>query len=280
MSHTSELRVGIVPYLNMLPLVHGLEGLKLDDEPGASIRIVSTPPSRMAGLMESGDLDVGMVPVAALFEHPEWRIVGKSMIGSRGPVLSVLVLAKDSPEALTLLHPDSHSRTSNAMVRVILDRRFGARPTLGGPTPIEGWSPPQEPSTGEAFLLIGTRALRWRDHWRDKGGVALDLGRLWTEWTGLPFIYAVWTAREGVELGGWMEAFERLKVENSARLESIIAQWPGLEFERLSAVEAKTYLTENIIFDLDDRALEGLKRYQAEGKALGLFPENWKLIRG
>lgn len=277
MPTSPPLRVGIVPYLNMLPLVNGMEELRGEPPGSRSLRVLSAAPSRMVSLMEAGELDLGMVPVAALFEHPEWRIVGRSMIGSEGPVLSVLAMAREPPQNWTLLHPDSHSRTSNVLIQILLSRLFGASPALGTPLPFEDWTPPEQSLPGEAFLLIGTRALRWRDHWKAQSRVVLDLGALWSEWTGLPFVYAVWAARPEIDTRAWMRRFETLKQENLKRLENIVETWPGLEQERLTPAEARDYLTRNILFDLEGRALRGLDRFYREGRDLNLFPPGWEL---
>lgn len=262
-------RVGIVPYLNMLPLTYGMEDLKLKGKDAPHLRIVSAPPSRMVRMMERGEIDLGMAPVGALPEHPDWRIVGQSMIGSRGPVRSVVILSRDPPERWTRLHPDSHSRTSNLLAQILLARRFGARPRLGKTIPLRNWKPPLRPAPGEAFLLIGTRALRWHDHWRGQGGTTLDLGQLWTDWTGLPFVYAVWVLRSGIDpekirLNEWLREFEKLKKHNLARLNRIIPAWPGLREENLTPQEARNYLTRNIIFDFDASARRGLNRFLSE----------------
>lgn len=270
----------------MLPLVAGLENLTLpgtaraEAEP-ARLEVASLPPGPMAALMEAGDLDVGMVPVGALMNHPEWKIVGRSMIGSNGPVLSVLLLGAGEPESWKVLHLDSHSRTSNLLAQVILQKRFGIRPELGETIPLENWMLPEQLPAGEAFVVIGTHALVCRDKWNDDGKgdgtTVLDLGELWTGWTGSPFAYAVWAARAGISVDAWMEEFEKLKVRNLDRLEAIIAEQSDLAESGLNPAQAKSYLTQNITFDFDDQAKRGLERFHREVRELDLIPPGWTL---
>lgn len=265
----------------MLPLVHGLDRLSLPGARHESLQIVPAQPSLMTHMLDQGELDIGMAPVGAMLERPEWRIVGRSMIGSSGPVRSVLAISRETPQAWRRLHPDSHSRTSNVLIQTLLAGRFGVRPELAEPIPMEGWEPPDRPAPGEAFVIIGTRAIRWRSLWQAEGGASLDMGEEWTAWTGLPFVFAVWVARrdarlDTAELAAWMEKFEALKRENLARLDAIIAQWPGLAEERQSPEEARDYLAKNIRFDLDDAALAGLDRFHAEAAKLGLFDGRWR----
>ena len=272
----TTLRLGVVSYLNMLPVVHGLEELGRSGLGDSRLDVVSLPPGPMADLMENGELDVGMVPVATAFAHPEWSIVGHSMIGSRGKVKSVLAMGMEPPEQWTSLHLDSQSRTSNAFIQVLLNRRFDVKPNLLNPVPLENWSPPEKTAPGEAHLLIGTRALRWRDHWLERGGHVIDLGEEWTKWTGLPFVYAAWAARPGIDARAWIACVEELKDRNLKRLEEIVPTWPGLENERLTPAQAVDYLTTNIHFDLDESAIWGMRRFYEEGLSLGLFPRGWR----
>ena len=173
---------------------------------------------------------------------------------------------------------DSHSRTSNVLAQVLLRRRFGVTGlTLGEPIPENGWQPPELARPGEGYVLIGSRALRWRHHWSDGGpGRVFDLGSLWTEWTGLPFVFAVWAAREGADLGDWPERLEEVKAANLARLPEIAAAWPDLEHDRLNPAEAVDYLGRNLDFNLDEKAREGLERFYEEGRDLGLFADGWR----
>lgn len=276
MSSTSPLRVGVVSYLNMLPLICGMENLADDAHP---LRVVPVPPAPMADLMDRGELDLGMLPVGTVLDRPDWDIVGHSMIGSRGAVMSVLALGHGHPSTWERLHPDSHSRTSNALIQVLLTNIYGVSPKRAEPIPLTGWSPPPKPPEGEAFVLIGTRALRWRRLWRDENATTLDLGQAWFDWTGLPFVFAVWAARRGVDLGGWMDRFEELKRHNRANLDSIVGGWPGLADEGLTVQEAIRYLSDNIRFDLDEASLAGLARFYEEGRKLGLFHPDWDLRR-
>lgn len=264
----ATLRLGVVDYLNMQPLVAGME-----EEFGAALRLKHGTPSLLAYWLEQKEIDVGMVPVAALFAHPEWRIVtaagGKgSMIGARGAVQSVLVLGGGAPETWRRLRPDSHSVTSNALAQVILKGRHGLDLEIGQPIPPDEWEPPKHGAPGEAMVLIGSRALRWRN-W--KGGTVMDLGQEWSDWTGLPLVFAVWAARPGVELGDWPEKLEEQKLRNRTKLAAIAAGWRDLEHDRLTPNEALEYLTRHVDFDLDEAALAGLEQFRREGEKLGLF---------
>ena len=94
MASPPPLHIGIVPYLNMLQVTSGMEELEPGPD-GRTLEVTALPPSGLMRAMEAGRVDIGMAPMAGVFEHPEWKIVGRSMIGSRGPVLSVLAISAD-----------------------------------------------------------------------------------------------------------------------------------------------------------------------------------------
>jgi chorismate dehydratase len=287
------LRLGTVDYLNMRPLVDGLETAL-----AGIAELCPAPPSRLAEWLAAGRIDVGMVPVAAILGHPDWMIVrpaacsafgsgpasgSGSMIGSRGPVLSLLLLGVGPPREWRRLRPDAHSVNTNALARIILERKYGVIGLeLAEPIPMDGWEPPERPAPGEAMTLIGSRALRWRD-WGDaveagagartgSGRVVLDLGAEWTDWTGLPLVCAVWAARPGLDPATLADLADRLeahKLANRRRLPEIAAHWEGLAHDRLTPAQALDYLTRNIAYDLDDAAMAGLARFKSELVIIG-----------
>jgi chorismate dehydratase len=178
-------------------------------------------------------------------------------------------MGNGTPDRWRRLRPDSHSVTSNVLARIILEKKLRLKLEIGEPIPPDGWEPPEGGAVGEAFVLIGSRALRWRD-WASATGreaTALDLGREWWDWTGLPAVFAVWVARPGVELGDWPRLLEEHKRRNRDRLDAIAAAWPGLEHNRMTAADARDYMTNVIEYDLDGAALEGLARFRREAGA-------------
>jgi chorismate dehydratase len=60
----------------------------------------------------------------------------------------------------------------------------------------------------EAVLVIGDAALMLAS--RRVYPIRVDLGAAWKEWTGLPFVFAVWAARRGTTRGGVHRVHERL----------------------------------------------------------------------
>jgi chorismate dehydratase len=251
------IRIGAVNYLNTKPLICELEEL------APEARLVLDVPSRLADLLADGDLDVALIPSIEYFRSGSYSIVPDIGISSLGPVLSVTLFSRVPWTEMRSVALDEGSRTSAALVQILLHRRYGVRPALH-PLPLHKTA---EEADADAVLLIGDRAMRaclpGFPH-------AFDLGQEWYEWTGLPFVYAFWAVREGVDLGEVEESLAEAKRRGLAR-SGIIAQReapllgldPGL---------CRRYLANILRFDLGDREVTGLRQYYTLACELGLAP--------
>ncbi len=210
MTQSTTLRVGAVNYLNTKPLVYRLA------QSAPQAEVIFDLPSRLADRLAAGQLDVALIPSVEFFQHPEYRIVSDACIACRGPVLSVKLFSRVPAARIGTLALDEGSRTSAALVRILLQERFGLSPRLL-PLPIGAGL---ESSDADAVLLIGDRAIhsppgRFAEVW--------DLGDEWCRWAELPFVFAMWTARAGADLNGLETALEESRDLGVAHLERIAA---------------------------------------------------------
>jgi chorismate dehydratase len=249
------MRVGIVAYTNTLPLAHDLER----HLPGAEL--VRGEPSLVARGLESGELDAGIVPVAALAAHPGWRTVPGLGIASRGPVRSVRLLSRAPLDRAERLIEDPASRTSNVLARLWL------RHALGRTLPAEpgGGRIQERLQPGAVSVCIGDEAL----HLDDRGLVSVDLGAAWTEWTGHAFVYAMWAGPRAGE-PGLAEAFAACYRENAERLGALAALEAAGDPERAARLEA--YLRENIHYLLGPAEEAGMARFLRLAAEAGHLP--------
>lgn len=251
------IRIGAVEYLNTKPLICDLETIAPEAE------LILDLPSRLADRLAAADLDVALIPVIEYFRGKNYALIPDIAIASKGPVLSVTLFSKVPMAGARTLALDVGSRTSVALTQVLLKHRFHAIPTLQ-PLPMD--QPVEELDT-DAVLLIGDRAMR-----ASLPGFpfSYDLGQEWDEWTDLPFVYAVWAVRPGVDLGNVPQALAEAKRRGRER----VAQIAHDEAPRLGldAGFCRRYLTNVIRFDLGPRELAGLQRFyelaQEEGLAL------------
>src|SRR5437588_1020159 len=204
------VRIGAVNYLNTKPLIEGLEVLAPEAE------LVLDVPSRLAELLAEGRLDVALIPVIEYFRAGTYTLVPDIAIASRGPVLSVTLFSRVPWPEVRRVALDEGSRTSAALTQILLRRRYGVNPEVL-PLPIDRDA---EDVDADAVLLIGDRAM----HACLPGfRFAFDLGQEWFDWTGLPFVYAAWAIRPGVELGPIVEALLQAKERGCANIGPIAA---------------------------------------------------------
>jgi chorismate dehydratase len=244
--------------LNTVPLVRGLR----DRLPDATLTF--DHPSRLADDLGAGRLDVALAPVIELARHPEWSIVSDACIAARGPVLSVKMLFRTTPADVRSLALDEGSRTSAVLAQILLADIHGARPRLEL-LPV-GASP--EDSPADAVLVIGDRAIRSPE----AGFVeSWDLGDRWSRWTELPFVFAAWAARPGVDVVALEPAFEAARDEGRRDVEAIAAEQSaamGLPYDVVL-----TYLRDHLHFYLGAGERRGLNLFLRRAASLGLIPD-------
>jgi len=249
--------LGVVPYLNALPL--------LSDLP-RDVRQEPADPSVLAERLAAGRYDAALLPVAEALRGLGGGFVGRFGIACDGEVDSVLAfLPRAGPPASwpSRVVLDPASRTSVALLRVLLERRHGLTPryeTAASPGP----DPRAYPDA--IVLVIGDRAMERR---RAFPGGVLDLGAEWKAWTGLPFVFARWTARAGMS-DAEKEALGRMldgaATRGMLRRDELAAeQGPR---HGLSPAEARRYLGSSIRYALGERAEAGLARFATELRAL------------
>jgi chorismate dehydratase len=229
----SLLRIVSVPYLNAAPLVWGFRHGSLRSR----VELTTARPARIAGLLERGDADVGLLPIIETQRLEGCRAVGGLGIVSPRRARSVLLVSRRPITAIRSVALDASSRTSAALLRVILAGRgirgvsfAEAEPSF--PAMLEG---------RDAALLIGDPALC-----ADTGAFeVLDLAEAWREQTSLPFVFAAWTARPGVPITEELASlFEASRREGLGSLGPIVAQ--ASPYLGLPQDELLRYLTENI----------------------------------
>ena len=237
---------------------------------GADFDISYTLPSFCAEELRTGKADIGIIPAAAYAQIPDLAVIPGVAIAARRPVRSILLVSKAPVEHIRTVALDTSSMTSVALTKVLFER------WLGGGRTYTAMAPDVDVMLREhdACLMIGDTALKV-DRFKY---LTLDLAEEWIRFTGKPFVFAFWAARKAAlanaspDLAAIFQASrdQGLKPEN---ISHIASDWgPKLG---LSEAEVRSYLTENIHYQLDAGCLEGLQlfyRYAAECGALPPAP--------
>jgi len=257
-----KIRVGAVNYLNTKPLIENLSTFAPNSVLSLDL------PSRLADQLRAGELDVALIPVIEYFRAGDYTIVPDIAIASRGPVLSVTLFSRQPWDRIRSIALDVGSRTSSALAQVLLRQRGGIVPNVI-PWPLDA---DPEKADADAVLLIGDRAMR---ACLPGFAHAYDLGQEWHDWTGLPFVYAFWAVRAGVDLAGVDVALQRAKRHGIERV-GMIAQREAPKLQ-LDAGFCRRYLSNILTFDLGPREQAGLNRFYELARDIGLAPEGASL---
>jgi chorismate dehydratase len=250
-----KIRIGAVNYLNTKPLIYNLAAL------AGRAELSLDYPSSLADQLQSGQLDVALIPIIEYFRAGSYTLVPGISIASRGPVLSVTLFSRKPWDAIRRVALDEGSRTSAALAQILLTHRHGVKAEIV-PLPLDQKA---EGADADAVLLIGDRAM----HACLPGFAhAFDLGQEWHEWTGLPFVYAAWAVRAGVQLGSVLSAFKQAKEEGCSNIGPIAAREAPLL--GLDAGFCRRYLANIINFDLGPREQAGMHHFYMLACELGL----------
>ncbi|MER8183067.1 menaquinone biosynthesis protein [Kitasatospora sp. NPDC094015] len=254
-------RVGHIQFLNCLPLYWGLArtGNLLD------LDLTKDTPEKLSDQLVNGALDIGPITCVEYLRNADRLVVLPDIaVGSDGPVMSCVIVSKvplaeldGRPVAL-----GSTSRTSVRLARLLLEEREGVRPEyFGCPPDLDAML-----ARADAAVLIGDPALRASLEQAPTQGLAVhDLGAMWKEWTGLPFVFAVWAARREYAdrhpetVAAVHRAFLESRDLSLAEAGKVAAQ--AARWESFDAPLLERYFSEALDFSLGGRQLAGIAEF-------------------
>lgn len=243
-SALSGLRIGPVSYLNAKPLIWGLNSNCLQTD----------VPAALSEQFFAGKLDVALLPIVDVLRVGAASIVDNVGIACDGEVYSVVVASRTSFLETRKIHLDPASRSSTALLRVLLAEFYPQGPEIaeGEEMPVDG-----------ARLLIGDSAIAFR-RWKGSTWNYHDLGWLWKVHTGLPFVFAVWAVAEGASPAVF-DALRGVKAAGLAARREIAVAEPDPEF-------AFRYLTKHIRYDIGSDEKDGLRHFESLARRHGILP--------
>lgn len=240
----SEYAVGCVPYVNAKPLI-----TKFAFEP--TVRVELDVPSKLPAMLDSGSVQAVLASSFDALTTPGRSIVWGVCIGSFGPAASVRMFSKVPFAEIRSLALDRSSLTSNHLAQILLREVYGCAPA------VEKEDPDLEAMLArhDAAILIGDNGLMTEG----AGLHILDLGEAWTNFTGLPFVWAVWIGNDDLDpflarelneaYTWWLDRKNELLPEVAEA-----ARWP--------LVTTATYLEQTMLFRFGEHEWEGLTRYR------------------
>jgi len=250
---TTKPRIGGISYLNVRPLVYGIED-----------QIGYCEPSRLADLMYRKQFDVGIVPIAEALLHDQYDVLDGIAIAARGAVRSVFLTHRVPLEKIQRVAVTPASRTSVWLLRVLLKVGYHIEPEFY-PRP-----PGAKLSDHEAMLLIGDEAIWYAT--RNGKQPLWDLGAAWVEMTGLPFVFAAWAFQRDVEKAELAGLLRSAKANGLAHIEQIVQDATEATTEFL-----RDYYSNCVWYNLGDDEKQGIRRFQQYLKEMGLVSSSHDL---
>ena len=253
-----RIRVSFIEFLNSVPLGWAfLEGRHQGD-----FDLKLAVPSECADQLAAREADVGLIPAIEYQRIPGLRILPDLSISSRREARTVLFASRVPLEQVESVALDTSSRSSVVLLRIILEKFLGRRNITYHPHEAD---PERMLSRFDAALIIGNPAFRLpRDRF-----LLHDLAQEWYRFTGLPFVFALWAVREGVDLGNKAGLFllsRQAGLRSVSTIAEVYSQKLGVSRDVISS-----YLLDNLDYSLDEVHLRGLDLFFRHAQELGVI---------
>jgi chorismate dehydratase len=242
-----KIRISAVKYANTYPFIYGLTESGFDKK----IILETDHPADCAAKLIKGNVDIGLIPVASLPKLKEYHIISDYCIGANGNVRTVLLLSNCQFEEIETIYLDYRSRSSVVLSKVLAknfwNREFRWMNTSKG-------FDFRNIGLKEAVVLIGDQCFEYEKSFRFK----IDLASEWKDFSGLPFVFACWTANRLLETS-FIEEFNRALNLGVSNIEKVV-----LKFSSTGTITGDVlhkYLTENIDYNLNEEKKKGLKLF-------------------
>jgi chorismate dehydratase len=245
-----KIRISAVSYTNTKPFLYGIQHTDIINKIDLSLDI----PADCAQKLIDNQVDIGLIPVAATLNMPQWEIVSDYCIGAVGDVNSVFIFSNCEVHDIKRIQLDPESRSSNNLARVLLKNFWKVTPELI--INADDYSQSDDPYT--AFVQIGDRTFGKKD----KYPFVYDLAGEWQNFTGLPFVFAAWIANKPIPQAFMDEFNEALKYGLDHRAELFN------EIPARNDFDIHDYLMNKIDFDLSEGKRKALYLFLDYIKAL------------
>lgn len=238
-----KIRVGIVNYLNTKPLIYGLERPPISEQ----IELIGAYPSKLANMLLHDEVDLGLIPVAAIPQLPSWHVIGNHCIGAEGEIASVCLFSEVPMPEIKKVLLDYQSRSSVALLKWLMKEYWGIYPEIVQATD-ENYR--HEITGTTAGLVIGDRALQQRKI----STYIYDLGSEWRSITGLPFVFAAWISKHPLP----DEFIQRFDAANEMGIQHIDEIVASLNYD---LYDLKKYYKVHLSYHLNDAKRKGMELF-------------------
>ena len=243
----SKIRISAVKYANTYPFIYGLMESGFDKK----VILETDHPADCATKLIDGRVDIGLIPVATLPLLKEYHIISNYCIGANGNVRTVQLLSNCKFEEIESIFLDYRSRSSIVLSKV-LAKNFWKREFKWMNTS-KGFNF-RNIGSKAAVVLIGDQCFEYEKSFSHR----IDLAGEWKEFSGLPFVFACWTANRKLDTEFIKEFNEALR-SGIMSIDNVVEKTGNTG--PVTGDVLKKYLTENIEYDLNDDKKKGLELF-------------------
>ena len=238
------IRISAISYLNSLPFIWCLERSKLIGE----FKLSYDTPSQCADKLLNNNADIGLIPTVETLVMPQHYIISDLCIGADNTVRTVVLASEKPLSEVSTVYLDCHSRTSVALTKILAKHYWKIAPDWIN---FAGDIMKYPRHSSSAAVVIGDKAFEMQAPY------IIDLAGEWRKFTGLPFVFACWTANKPIApqfIKRFNEAFEKMNEKMSEIAEYYKNKAPD-------GVDLLEYWTNNISYQLTDEKRNGLKMF-------------------
>jgi len=242
-----KIRISAVKYANTYPFMYGLI------ESGFEKKVIleTDHPAECASKLISGKVDIGLIPVAALPSLNEYHIISNYCIGANRDVRTVMLLSNCPFEKIKSIYLDYRSRSSVNLTKVLAKNSWKREFNWINTSKAFDF---RNIGLDEAVVLIGDQCFEFENSFRYK----VDLATAWNDFSGLPFVFACWTANKTID-NEFITEFNKALELGVNNINAVVNK-----FGNTGVITGNTlhnYLVENIDFHLNDEKKKGLKLF-------------------
>lgn len=242
MTTNPRFRLAASTYLNSAPLIWSF----LNGSKRGTVDFIDAVPARCAQLLSLNEVDAALVPVIEYQRIPDGALVPDVCVGSQNEVLSVVLVSKNTQlEKIRTVALDESSRTSATLVKIIFREFLEREPQWTTRSP----NLDEMLERNDAALIIGDPGMTF-----PRTGLKVwDMATLWRNYTGFGFVFAMWMLREeGIDVD-----FAAARDEGVTKIDEIVSAYK----EKIPQMDLRKYLTENIVYRVDESMQRGLELY-------------------
>jgi chorismate dehydratase len=241
------LKITAVSYMNTLPFLYGIRNSGILKD---KIELQLDIPSICAQKVINKQVDIGLIPVAAIPEINDYKVFSDYCIGADGPVKTVVMLSDVPLHEIRRIYLDYQSKTSVNLVKVLAAEFWKISPKW-----VESFVGYEDTISGTtAGIIIGDRNF----HLKKKYKFVYDFAEEWKKFCGMPFVFACWMSHNGIP-EDFLNDFNQALSFGIQNIPAVVKEYNKLNPN--STIDLNEYYTKYISYSFDEQKKRGMEKF-------------------